>query len=108
MLSQVAMVTEEHSGSVALIHLSQTRTTQTLFHLELNPNALKRHLVNILAKNVRFRGEFGFYTWFSFIVNGQIVPETSTKNSIFVIRKIRMVIVSSLSGIRETINVEKH
>lgn len=64
--------------------------------------------MNILAKNVRFRGEFGFYTWFSFIVNGKIAPETNTKNSIFVIRKIRMVIVSSLSGIRETINMEKH
>lgn len=41
MLSQVAMVTEEHSGSVALMHLLQTTTIQTLFHLELNPNALK-------------------------------------------------------------------
>lgn len=69
---------------------------------------IKRHLVNILAKHVRFRGEFGFYTWFCFIVNEKIAPETSTKNSIFVIRKIRMVIVSSLSGIKEKINVINH
>lgn len=69
---------------------------------------IKRHLVNILAKNMRFRGEFGFYTWFCFVVNEKIAPETSTKNSIFVIRKIRTVTVSSLSGIKETINVVNH
>lgn len=108
MLSWVAMVTEKHSGSVALIHLSQTTNHPDTLSFGTESKCIKRHLVNILAKNVRFRGEFGFYTWFCLGVNEKLAPDTSTKNSIFVIRKIRMILVSTLSGIMETINVVKH
>lgn len=39
--------------------------------------------MNILAKSMRFGGEFGFYTWSCFIVNKKLISETQALRPLY-------------------------